>query len=137
MREFIREFFGQRFTRVAIAVAIVIFLTMGFYPRARIAASSGGVTQSFSNSWIVDLVENDGVRVDTAYYTHPEEVWRDSSRRDSSGPNCSQWPAYCDFVGRRSLVATGFALMGAVVAVGVAEKMLTEDDLDNEEQAAA
>ena len=81
---------------------------------------------------LVTLVENDGVEVDTAYYTHPEEVWR-----DSSGPNCSQWPAYCDFVGRRSLVATGFALMGAVVAVGVAEKMLTEDDLDNEEQAAA
>ena len=132
MREFIREFFGQRFTRVAIAVAIVIFLTMGFYPRARIADSNGGVTQSFYNSWIVDLVENDGVEVDTAYYTHPEEVWR-----DSSGPNCSQWPTECDFVGRRSLVATGFALMGAVVAVGVAEKMLTEDDLDNEEQAAA
>ena len=132
MREFIREFFGQRFTRVAIAVAIVIFLTMGFYPRARIADSNGGVTQSFSNSWIVDLVENDGVEVDTAYYTHPEEV-----RRAGLGPNCSQRPAYCDFVGRRSLVATGFALMGAVVAVGVAEKMLTEDDLDNEEQAAA
>ena len=131
MREFIREFFGQRFTRVAIAVAIVIFLTMGFYPRARIADSNGGVTQSFSNSWIVDLVENDGVRVDTAYYTHPEEFYL----RDLT--NCSQVPRFCDFVGRRSLVATGFALMGAVVAVGVAEKMLTEDDLDNEEQAAA
>ena len=131
MREFIREFFGQRFTRVAIAVAIVIFLTMGFYPRARIADSNGGVTQSFSNSWIVDLVENDGVRVDTAYYTHPEEFYV----RDPT--NCSSWPASCDLVGRRSLVATGFALMGAVVAVGVAEKMLTEDDLDNEEQAAA
>lgn len=133
MREFIREFFGQRFTRVAIAVAIVIFLTMGFYPRARIADSNGGVTQSFSNSWIVDLVQNDGVEVDTAYYTHPEEF--DTAHRDRT--NCSQLPRFCDFVGRRSLVATGFALMGAVVAVGVAEKMLTEDDLDNDEQAAA
>ena len=125
MREFIREFFGQRFTRVAIAVAIVIFLTMGYYPRARIDARTGGVTQSFSNSWIIDTFRNEGVITKTAHHTHPEEFLGD----------CNKQPSLCDHVGRRSLTALGFALMGAVFAVAVVETRLTEDDPDNEEQA--
>jgi len=112
------EFFGQRFTRVAIAVALVVFLTIGFYPRER--WSDRDLTQSFSNSWIVDLAQNQSMGLDgSLYYNVPK------ARSTGDRP-------YLD-----SLVATWFALMGAVVAVGVAEKMLTEDDLDNDEQAAA
>ena len=115
------EFFGQRFTRVALAVALIIFLTMGLYPRERLQGGRG--TQSFSDSWIVDLVQNESVN--NGLDGKPQKLTYCDRR------------SYCGWPQRGSLAATGFALMGVVVAVGVAEKMLTEDDLDNDEQAAA
>ena len=120
-----KAFFDQRFTRVAIAVALVVFLTIGFYPRER--WSDGELTPSFSDSWIVDLVQNQYVGLSgDVYYNLPGRT---------PSPEVRQGKAHRPYLD--SLVATWFALMGAVVAVGVAEKMLTEDDLDNDEQAAA
>lgn len=58
---------------MAIAVALIIFLTMGLYPRER-NQSTGIFTQSFSDSWIVDLVQNESVNVSYDGDTYPRKV---------------------------------------------------------------